>query len=60
MVSDFVVFNSYNNNSDCPENFRHLEKTFFNIYCLHLKKLIMEFNNMFVAEKFLNLFEFFF
>ena len=59
VVSDFVVFNYYNNNSDCSENFRRLEKIIFSIHCLHLKKLIMEIKDMFVAEKILNLFNFF-
>ena len=44
-VCDFIVFIYFFGN-DTNKNLRFLEKTIFNIYCLHLKKLIREINSI--------------
>ena len=44
IVSDFIVFNYYRDND--KQSFRHLEKVFYNVYCIHLKKLINDINSI--------------
>ena len=39
-VSDFIVFNYLFDNNNTNRNIRSFEKTFYNVYCLHLKKSI--------------------
>ena len=50
IVSDFNIFNFFLDKKN-DQSFKYLEKTFFNIYCLHLKLLIVSINSIFSPNK---------
>ena len=55
LVSNFVIHN-YHESSD-KQSFNVLEKTLFDIYCLHLKFLIKNINGILKTQGILNIFD---